>query len=47
VNLTAEDHKKILMGVAPSGGSKTKAKREREEMERREELERRLRSLGA
>jgi len=47
VNLTADDHKKILKGVAPSGGSKTKAKREKEEIERREELERRLKSLGA
>jgi hypothetical protein len=38
VNFTPEDSKKILMGVAPSGSSKTKARREREAAEKRRKL---------
>jgi len=44
--LTADDHKKILTGVAPSGGEKTKAKREKERTEWKKKLERRLRVIG-
>ena len=46
INLTADDHKKILTGVAPSGGEKTKAKREKERTEWKKKLERRLRVIG-
>jgi hypothetical protein len=35
VNFTPNDSKKILTGVAPSGSSKTKARREKEAMEKR------------
>lgn len=38
VNFTPSDSKKILTGVAPSGSSKTKARREREAMEKRRKL---------
>jgi hypothetical protein len=38
VNFTPQDSKKILTGVAPSGSSKTKARREREAMEKRRKL---------
>lgn len=38
VNYTAEDAGRILSGVAPSGSSKTKARREREANERRRKL---------
>ncbi|PSS20456.1 hypothetical protein M430DRAFT_58287 [Amorphotheca resinae ATCC 22711] len=38
VNFTPDDSRKILTGVAPSGSSKTKAKREKEAMERRRKL---------
>ncbi|KAH7555224.1 hypothetical protein BM1_06847 [Bipolaris maydis] len=38
VNFTPEDSRKILTGVAPSGSSKTKARREREAAERRRKL---------
>ncbi|OJJ49262.1 hypothetical protein ASPZODRAFT_150178 [Penicilliopsis zonata CBS 506.65] len=38
VNFTAHDSKKILTGVAPSGSSKTKARREQEAKERRRKL---------
>jgi hypothetical protein len=38
VNYTPNDSKKILTGVAPSGSSKTKARREKEAMERRRRL---------
>jgi hypothetical protein len=38
VNFTAHDSRKILTGVAPSGSSKTKARREREAVERRRRL---------
>ncbi|KAF2202408.1 hypothetical protein GQ43DRAFT_470941 [Delitschia confertaspora ATCC 74209] len=38
VNFTPEDSRKILMGVAPSGSSKTKARREKEAVERRRKL---------
>ncbi|KAH8702066.1 developmental regulatory protein weta [Talaromyces proteolyticus] len=38
VNFTAHDSKKILTGVAPSGSSKTKARREQEARERRRKL---------
>jgi hypothetical protein len=38
VNYTPEDSKKILTGVAPSGSSKTKARREKEAMEKRRKL---------
>lgn len=34
MNFTAVDSKKIMNGVAPSGSSKTKAKREKEAAER-------------
>lgn len=35
VNFTPEDRTRILTGVAPSGSSKTKARREKEAAERR------------
>ena len=38
VNFTPEDSKKILTGVAPSGSSKTKARREREANDKRRKL---------
>lgn len=38
VNYTPEDSRKILTGVAPSGSSKTKARREKEAAERRRRL---------
>lgn len=38
VNLTPDDSLKLLTGVAPSGSSKTKARREKEEAERRRKL---------
>lgn len=38
VNFTAHDSKKILTGVAPSGSSKTKARREQEAKDRRRKL---------
>lgn len=38
VNFTAEDSNKILSGVAPSGSSKTKARREKEAADRRRRL---------
>lgn len=38
VNFTANDSKKILTGVAPSGSSKTKARREQEARDRRRKL---------
>ncbi|KAL9598449.1 MAG: hypothetical protein Q9219_004485 [cf. Caloplaca sp. 3 TL-2023] len=38
VNLTANDSKRILTGVAPSGSSKTKARREQEAHERKRKL---------
>jgi hypothetical protein len=38
VNFTPNDSGKILTGVAPSGSSKTKARREKEAMEKRRRL---------
>ncbi|KAJ5606322.1 hypothetical protein N7510_009103 [Penicillium lagena] len=38
VNFTSHDSKKILTGVAPSGSSKTKARREQEARDRRRKL---------
>ncbi|QSZ33040.1 hypothetical protein DSL72_002625 [Monilinia vaccinii-corymbosi] len=38
VNYTPDDSRKILTGVAPSGSSKTKARREKEAMENRRKL---------
>ncbi|KAL2857934.1 hypothetical protein BJY01DRAFT_70599 [Aspergillus pseudoustus] len=38
VNFTAQDSQKILTGVAPSGSSKTKARREQEARERRRKM---------
>ena len=38
VNYTPEDRRKILTGVAPSGSSKTKARREKEAAEKRRKL---------
>ncbi|PGH15306.1 hypothetical protein AJ79_02471 [Helicocarpus griseus UAMH5409] len=38
VNFTPEDSQKLLTGVAPSGSSKTKARREREAIEKRRKL---------
>lgn len=38
VNFTPSDSRKILTGVAPSGSSKTKARREKEAMEKRRRL---------
>lgn len=38
VNFTPDDKKKILTGVAPSGSSKTKTRREKEAIEKRRKL---------
>ncbi|KAJ6171270.1 hypothetical protein N7470_000337 [Penicillium chermesinum] len=38
VNFTANDHQRILTGVAPSGSSKTKARREQEARDKRRKL---------
>jgi hypothetical protein len=38
VNFTPSDSKKILTGVAPSGSSKTKARREKEAAEKSRKL---------
>jgi hypothetical protein len=38
VNFTPSDSRKILTGVAPSGSSKTRARREKEAMEKRRKL---------
>lgn len=38
VNYTPSDSRKILTGVAPSGSSKTKARREKEAMDKRRKL---------
>lgn len=38
VNYTPQDSRKILTGVAPSGSSKTKARREREAEQKRRKL---------
>lgn len=38
VNYTPSDSRKILTGVAPSGSSKTKARREKEALEKRRRL---------
>lgn len=38
VNYTPEDSQKILNGVAPSGSNKTKARREKEALEKRQKL---------
>jgi hypothetical protein len=38
MNFTPSDSRKILTGVAPSGSSKTKARREREAAEKRRRL---------
>jgi len=38
VNFTPEDSRKILTGVAPSGSSKTKARREKEAADKRRRL---------
>ncbi|KAF2125685.1 hypothetical protein P153DRAFT_360026 [Dothidotthia symphoricarpi CBS 119687] len=38
VNFTPDDSRKILTGVAPSGSSKTKARREKEAVEKRKKL---------
>jgi hypothetical protein len=38
VNFTPNDSQKILTGVAPSGSSKTKARREQEARDRRRKL---------
>lgn len=38
VNFTPQDHNKILSGVAPSGSSKTKARREKEALDKRRRL---------
>lgn len=38
VNFTPNDASRILSGVAPSGSSKTKARREREAQEKRRKL---------
>ncbi len=40
VNFTPHDSKKILTGVAPSGSSKTKARREKEALDKRRKLSR-------
>ncbi|KAF2267744.1 hypothetical protein CC78DRAFT_530534 [Lojkania enalia] len=40
VNFTPDDSRKILTGVAPSGSSKTKARREKEAAEKRRKLSR-------
>lgn len=50
VNYTPQDHTLLMTGVAPSGSSKTKARREREAAERqrefRERLERMVQAVG-
>ncbi|KAK3897838.1 hypothetical protein C8A05DRAFT_19474, partial [Staphylotrichum tortipilum] len=50
VNYTPQDHALLMTGVAPSGSSKTKARREREAAERqrefRERLERMVQAVG-
>lgn len=38
MNYTPDDSKKILTGVAPSGSSKTKARREKEAADKRKKL---------
>lgn len=38
VNFTPHDSRKILTGVAPSGSSKTKARREKEAADKRRKL---------
>ena len=38
MNFTPDDSRKILTGVAPSGSSKTKARREKEAAEKRRKL---------
>lgn len=38
MNFTPDDSRKILTGVAPSGSSKTKARREKEAADRRRKL---------
>lgn len=38
VNYTPEDHQVLMTGVAPSGSSKTKARREREAAEQKRRL---------
>lgn len=38
MNFTASDSNKILSGVAPSGSSKTKARREKEAVDKRRRL---------
>jgi hypothetical protein len=38
VNFTPSDSRKILTGVAPSGSSKTKARREKEAADKRRKL---------
>ena len=38
VNFTPQDHETLMSGVAPSGSSKTKARREREAVERRRRI---------
>lgn len=38
MNFTPQDHNKILSGVAPSGSSKTKARREKEALDKRRRL---------
>lgn len=38
MNFTPNDRRVILTGVAPSGSSKTKARREKEAMEKRRKL---------
>ena len=38
VNFTPDDSKRILTGVAPSGSSKTKARREKEQADKRKRL---------
>ncbi|CAK7239850.1 MAG: hypothetical protein STHCBS139747_001285 [Sporothrix thermara] len=42
VNFTAEDHDKLMSGVAPSGSSKTKARRERALQEKTRQFSERL-----
>lgn len=38
INFTPQDKRALMLGVAPSGSSKTKAKRDKEELERRRRL---------
>lgn len=38
VNFTPQDHRVLMTGVAPSGSSKTKARREREAQEQKRKL---------